>query len=60
MELPGLDAADIEDISLVGGGKIKCQNKDGKVAVETSSPADDGPATVLKIKLKRFPSISSI
>ncbi|MDE6523152.1 MAG: hypothetical protein K2L17_10065 [Muribaculaceae bacterium] len=49
---PGIDAADLEDISLVGGRKIKWKDKDGKVFVETSSPPDDGPATVLKINLK--------
>lgn len=52
IELPELDAEDIAEISLVGEGNIKWQDKDGKVVVESSSPADDGPATVLKIKLK--------
>ncbi|MDE6638715.1 MAG: alpha-L-fucosidase, partial [Muribaculaceae bacterium] len=51
-ELPGIKASDIEEISMIGGGKIKWEVKDGKVLVETATPADDGPATVLKIKLK--------
>ena len=50
--LPGIKAVDIDDISIVGGGNVTWQDKDGKVVVETYSPADDGPATVLKIRLK--------
>ncbi|MDE5794213.1 MAG: alpha-L-fucosidase [Muribaculaceae bacterium] len=51
-ELPGIKASDIEEISMIGGGKLKWNDKDGKVFVETVTPADDGPATVIKIKLK--------
>lgn len=51
-ELPGIKASDIEEISMIGGEKLKWEDKEGKVFVETSTPADDGPATVLKIKLK--------
>ncbi|MDE6022919.1 MAG: alpha-L-fucosidase, partial [Muribaculaceae bacterium] len=52
IELPGLDAAEIDNISMMGGGKVNWKDKDGKIFIDTSSPADDGPATVLKIKLK--------
>lgn len=52
IKLPDLKASDIEDIQMIGGGTIKWLAKDGNVFVETSNPAEDGPATVLKIKLK--------
>ncbi len=52
VELPGLDSSDIEKISMIGGENLKWKSEGGKVIVETSTPADDGPATVLKIKLK--------
>lgn len=52
IELPGLNASDIESISTVGGENVNWQDKNGIIWVETSHPADDGPATVLKIHLK--------
>lgn len=52
LELPELEADKIESISVMGGGDLKWRDHDGRVIVESTSPADDGPATVIEIRLK--------
>lgn len=51
IELPGLDALNIETVSMIGGETLKWKTKGGIILIETPTPATDGPATVLKIKL---------
>ena len=51
-ELPGLKASDIESISYLDEGNIRWQDKNGRIFVESKDFVGDGPAAVLKVRLK--------